>query len=176
MSSRTQVNLCVEGLTAGILEREAAFVHLVLLDLSSPQMVHAPRGVALHLQIRRLERPLLAHQNIEVVVRGVHARVSLRPERRPKDDQVLSDARVDDVHRAHGAACVVEHPLGRVGVERDSRGGVGGGEVGDDVLDHEVYIVRLRGGGYGGFRDLVNGRRIEDVPSVLREARSASRS
>ena len=123
-------------LTPCIFEREAPLVHLILLHLAPPEEVHAPSRVALHRQVGRVERPLLTDQDIEVIVGGVDARVPLRPERRPEHDQVLRHARVQDEHRAHCAARVVKHPLGRVRVERDLGGGVGRGEVRDDVLDH----------------------------------------
>ena len=86
-------------------------MHLVLLGYTATHEVHVTRLVALHLQRARLERPLLADEDVEVVVGGVEARVALGAERRAKDDEVLGDARVDDVHRAHRAAGVVEHPL-----------------------------------------------------------------
>ena len=86
-------------------------MHFVLLGYAATHEVYVTRLVALHLERTRLERPLLADEDVEVVVRGVEARVALGAERRAKDDEVLGDARVDDVHRAHRAAGVVEHPL-----------------------------------------------------------------
>lgn len=100
-------------------------MHLVLLGDTTAHEVHVTRSVPLHLQRARLERPLLADEDMEVVVGGVKARVALRTERRAKDDEVLGDARVDDVHRAHRAAGIVEHPFGAVRVDRYARVGVG---------------------------------------------------
>ena len=41
--------------------------------------MHFPRAIPLHLQRTRAERPLLALEDVEVVVGGVHTRVALRP-------------------------------------------------------------------------------------------------
>ena len=82
-------------------------------------MVHAAGAVPLHMELPGAEGPLLADEDVEVVVGGVQAGVALCAERGAKDDEVLGDGGVDDVHGAHGPACVVEHPLGGVGVERD---------------------------------------------------------
>ena len=153
--------------TSGVLERKAPLVHLVLLDMPSWQMVHAPRRVPLHLQFRRAERPLLPHKNIEVVVGGMQPRVSLRAEGRPEHNEVLSDARVDDVHRAHRAARVAQDPLGGVGVDGHAARGVLGAEVVLDVLDHEPDVVRLWRGCDRGLRELVQALGVEDVPLVL---------
>ena len=82
-------------------------------------MVHAAGAVPLHLELPGAEGPLLADEDVEVVVSGVQAGVALCAERGAKHDEVLGDGGVDDVHGAHGPAGVVEHPLGRVRVERD---------------------------------------------------------
>ena len=111
-------------------------MHLVLLGDTTAHEVHITRSVALHLQRARLERPLLADEDMEIVVGGMKARVALRTEWRAKDDEVLGDARVDDVHRAHRAAGIVEDPFGAVRVERYARVGIGAGEIGEDVRDH----------------------------------------
>jgi hypothetical protein len=110
-------------------------MHLVLLGDTTAHEMHVTRSIPLHLQRARLERPLLADEDMEVVVGGVKARVALRTERRAEDDKVLGDARVDDVHRAHRAAGIVEHPFGAVRVDGYARVGIGGGEIGDDVRD-----------------------------------------
>ena len=102
-------------------------MHLVLFGDTTAHEVHVTRSIPLHLQRARLERPLLTDKNVEVVIGGMKARVALRAERRAKDDEVLGDARVDDVHRAHRAAGIVEHPLGAVRVERYACVGIGGG-------------------------------------------------
>ena len=122
--------------TPNIFHGPASFVHLVLLGDTTAHEVHVPRLVPLHLQRARLERPLLTNEDMEVVVGGVEARVALRTKWRAKDDEVLGDARMDDVHRAHRAAGIVEHPFGAVRVDRYARVGIGGGEIGEDVRDH----------------------------------------
>ena len=38
-------------------------------------------------------------KNVEVVVRSVSARVALSAERRAEDNEILGDARVNDIHR-----------------------------------------------------------------------------
>ena len=80
--------------------------------------VHVTGVVPLHLQRARLERPLLSDEDVEVLVGGVEAQVSLCTERRAKDDRVLRDARV---RRANRAARVVEDPFRAVRVDRDAR-------------------------------------------------------
>ena len=116
-------------------------------------------------------------QNIEIIIRGVQARMSLRPQRRTKNNKVLRYARMDDIHRAHRPAGVVEDPFARVGVERDELVVVvlGGGDVGclgvfgcevlDDVVDYarEVLSVCLD----CVVRDGVDEGRVEDVELVL---------
>ena len=154
-----------ERRTARVLEGKAPFVHLVLLHMPTRQVVHVARAVNLHGEVRGIERPLFPNENVEVVVRGVHARVALGTDGRAEDDEVLGDARVDDVHRAHRAPSVVEHPLRGVGVEGDDGGRVFRGEVGDDVGDNSVNVIwvcldRILGEG-------VEGLGIEDIPAVL---------
>ena len=141
-------------------------MHLVLLGDATAHEMHVTGAVPLHLQRARLERPLLSDEDVEVVVGGVEARVTLRTERRAKDDEVLRDARVDHVHRAHRAARVVEDPFGAVRVERDARARIGRGEIGDDVRDHPRCVVGRRG--ERGQLELVQMDRIKDVPSILR--------
>lgn len=97
--------------TPCIFHRPASFVHFVLLGDATTHKVHVARPIPLHLERTGLERPLLADEDVEVVVGGVEARVPLRAERRAKDDEVLGDAGVYDVHRAHRAARIVEHPF-----------------------------------------------------------------
>lgn len=77
---------------AGVLEGEAALGHLVLLDGAAAEVVDAARGEDLGLVVARRVGPLLPRQDVEVVVRGVAARVALGADRRPEDDQVLRDA------------------------------------------------------------------------------------
>lgn len=52
----------------------------------------AARGEDLGLVVARRVGPLLPRQDVEVVVRGVAARVALGADRRPENDQVLRDA------------------------------------------------------------------------------------
>lgn len=152
--------------TPRVFHGPASLVHLVLLGDATTHEMHVTRAVPLHLQRARLERPLLSDEDVEVVVGGVEARVSLRTERRAEDDEVLRDARVDHVHRAHRAARVAEDPFGAVRVERDARARIGRGEIGDDVRDHARCVVGRCG--ERGQLELVQMDRIKDVPSILR--------
>ena len=143
-------------------------MHLVLLGDAATHEVHVAGPIPLHFERAGLERPLLADEDVEVVVGGVEARVALRSERRAKDDEVLRDARVDHVHRAHRAPGVVEDPFGAVRVERHAARAarVGRGEIGEDVRDHAGRVVGRRG--EGGQLQLVQVDRIKDVPSILK--------
>lgn len=152
--------------TSRVLQSEAPFMHLVLLHLAPPQPVYAPRRISLHLQLSRQKRPLLPNQNIEIIVGSVHARVSLRAQRRSEDNEILGYGGVNDVHGAHGPAGVVEHPFVLVCVEGDLRGGEGGREIGQDVRDHASGVV-VRVGGDGFIGELVQKLRVEDKPSLL---------
>ena len=122
--------------TSSVFHGPASLMHLVLLGDTTAHEVDVTRSVPLHLERARLERPLFADKDMEIVVGGVKARVALRTEWRAKDDEVLRDARVYDVHRAHRAACIVEDPFGAVCVDRCARVGIGGGKIGEDVRDH----------------------------------------
>lgn len=61
----------------GVLEREARRLHLVLLDLAARQVVHA--ALRVHLRLKRSWRigQLRALQDVEIVISGVAAGVSL---------------------------------------------------------------------------------------------------
>ena len=86
-------------------------MHLVLLGDTAAHEMHVTGAVPLHFERTGLERPLLPDEDVEIVVGDVQARVALCAEWRAKDDEVLGDAGVDDVHRAHRAARVVEYPF-----------------------------------------------------------------
>ena len=89
--------------------------------------MYGPGSIPFHLQRARSKGPLFSNQDIEIVISGVQPRVSLRPQRRAKDDQVFGDTCVDNVHGAHCAAGVVEYPFFLVGVDPNLRGWVGCG-------------------------------------------------
>ena len=128
--------------TSSILKRKAPLMHLILLRRSPRQKMHRPSRVPLHLQRARLKSPLLPNQNIKIIISSMQPRMSLRAQRRPKNNKILRNARVDDVHRTHRSTRIVEHPFGRVWIEPDLGVWVREGEVGEDVLDHA-------GGGVG---------------------------
>lgn len=62
-----------------------------------------------------------------------------------EDDEVLSNAGMNDVHGAHSAASVIEHPFGWVMIQSNLSRRVRGSEVLDDIVRHERGIVRLGG-------------------------------
>lgn len=76
---------------AGVLEREAALGHAVLLGVAPVQVVHAARRVHLRLVLARHVRRLHARQDVEVVVGRVPARVTLGANGGAEDDEVLGD-------------------------------------------------------------------------------------
>ena len=144
-----------------------------MLGDAAAHEVHVTGAVPLHLQRTRPERPLLSDEDVEVVVGGVEAPVSLRIERRAKDNQVLRDARVDHVHRPHRAARVVEHLFRAVRVDRDARAWVRRGQIGDDVRDHTRCVVGRCG--ERGQLELVNKERTLTVSGQLNVASVRSR-
>ena len=85
----------------GVLEREAALGHFVLLGGAALQVVHAALRVDLGLVLARSVGPLLAGEDVEVVVGGVASRVALGANSCSEDDQVFRDTYwtlVDDAH------------------------------------------------------------------------------
>ena len=123
----TSTALETKTLTSRILERKAPFVHFILLGSSPRKIMHGPRSIPFHFQRTGSKGPLFSNQDVEIIISGVQPRVSLRPQRRAKDDQVFGDACVDDVHGAHGAASIVEYPFLFVRVDPNLRGWVGCG-------------------------------------------------
>jgi hypothetical protein len=108
--------------------------------------------------------PLLSLEDVEIIVGGVSARVTLCAERSAKDDEVLGYRGVDDVHRAHGAAGVVEDPLFGLA---DRMLGVRLPQSVDDLVDDCSCVVGIVGEGAQG--QLVQLGGIKDVPSLLVE-------
>lgn len=78
--------------------------------------MHGACGVALRCKVSSTERELLALENMEVIVRCMSASMTLRTNGRTEKDQVFGNGCMNDVHRAHGTTCIVEHPL--VGVPK----------------------------------------------------------
>lgn len=91
-------------------------MHLVLLRSSPWQQVDISRFVPLHFERTWPERPLLANEDVEVVICGMQPTMSLGTEGRTEDDEIFSNGCVDDVHGTHGTPSIVEHPFRRVGV------------------------------------------------------------
>lgn len=166
-------------------------MHLILLRHAPPHQMQAPLRILLAHQLIRRLRPLRALEDEEVIVGGMPPRVTLGAERRAEDDDVLGDARVDQVHAAHAAARVVEHPFARERrdllraqrLARQRRGGGGGRRRvrGERVrchvrsvgfLEAADDVVHDAGGRVGveGERVIdegLEGLGVEDVPSVL---------
>lgn len=86
-------------------------MHLILLGLAPLQNMNRALGIALHDERIRGLRPLLAFQDVKVVVGCVTARMSFGSERGAEHDEVFGYAGMDYVHGAHGAAGVVEYPF-----------------------------------------------------------------
>jgi hypothetical protein len=76
----------------GILESEARFGHLVLLNHAAGQVVLAARWVDPGLKFARVVSKLSASENMEVVVDRVAAAVTLGSHCGSKDDDVLGKA------------------------------------------------------------------------------------
>lgn len=174
-----------ETLTLCQLECPTALVHFVLLDHPTFQMMDRTLRIHLFDQTVGPVRPLGPFEDVEVVVGGMAAGVPFGPERGPKDDEVLGDRRMEDVHASHRSASIVEDPFRRqrrylVGVsvleglfwgrmERE-RVGSDGGAVG--ALQRRGNVVHDSCGGVGIegdglLRESMNLCRVEDVPSLL---------
>ena len=129
--------------------------------------MHTPSRVPFHLQIRRVESPLFANQDIEVIISGMNTTVTFSANGGTEDDQVFGDTGMNDVHGTHGTSGVVKHPFLGVGVESDDAGGVGFSEVGDDVVDHVICVIGSWCGGDRFLGEFVEVFRGEDIPPVL---------
>ena len=86
-------------------------IHFVLLDLAAGQVMDHSFGICFHGERVGAGSPLLAFEDMEVVVCRVAACVALCSQRGAEDDQVFGDGCVDDVHASHGATGIVEQPL-----------------------------------------------------------------
>ncbi|RUS22368.1 hypothetical protein BC937DRAFT_89535 [Endogone sp. FLAS-F59071] len=65
--------------------------------------------------------------------------MAFRPYGRPKDDDVLGDGRVDNIHCTHGPPRVVEHPLLlEVNMPR-----ISGVEICDQIRDQGLCVVAV---------------------------------
>lgn len=82
------------------LERKARSGHAVLDRVAASEVILAAGSVDGGVQVSGRGGVLLAHQDGEVVVGHVHARVALGLQRRAEEDQVLGDGRVQDHHCA----------------------------------------------------------------------------
>ena len=67
--------------------------------------------------------------------------MSLGSKWRAKDDEIFSDAGMNDVHGTHGTACIVEDPFILVRVESYLFGWISKCEVRDDVVNHSGGVV-----------------------------------
>jgi hypothetical protein len=74
-----------------VLEGEAALRHLVLLHGATVQVVHGTRRVNLREVLAWCVCPLLARQDVEIVISRVAAGMALRADSRAEDDEIFSD-------------------------------------------------------------------------------------
>ena len=77
---------------ASVLEGKAAFRHLVLLDLTAREPVHAARRVDLSLVLARSVGDLGTRQDVEIIIGCVATSMALGTDRSAEDDEVLGDA------------------------------------------------------------------------------------
>jgi len=101
----------------------------------------APSRIPFHLERARKERPLFTDKDVKVIIRGVQTRMTLRAQGGTKDNEVLRDTCMDDVHRAHGTASIAEDPLFGVSVEPNLCCGVCSREISDYMLDHSSRVI-----------------------------------
>lgn len=99
---------------ARVLEGEAVLGDLVALDVAADQVVDAARRVDLGRVLARLVGPLLARQDVKVVVGRVSSRVALGADGRAKNDQIL------------GYACVKKTRLAKLVAGKCRKLGIGG--------------------------------------------------
>lgn len=86
-------------------------MHLVLPRHTPFHEVDGARTINRLREFARFKDPLLALEDMEVVVGGMEAGMSLGSKGGAKNDQILGDGRMDDIHGAHRTSGVVEHPL-----------------------------------------------------------------
>jgi hypothetical protein len=123
--------------------------------------------VFLDKRVRR-RGPLLTFQYVEVIIRGMSSRVSFRTQRCSKDDQILGDTGVYNVHGAHCPTRIIEHPfIGQrrdlVGIAfglRESRVGVKGWVSGEWIRGNEWGMTLAERGG-DVMNDTCGGIRVE---------------
>jgi hypothetical protein len=97
--------------TSCVFHGPAAFVHLILLAGEAGKQVLISGLVNLLVQCTCREGPLLARENVEIVVRRVKTSVPLCAKRGAEEDEVLGDTSVNDVHSTHSTSSVVEDPV-----------------------------------------------------------------
>lgn len=116
-------------------------MHLVLLRYTSRHEMDHAWSITLHLKLTGSESPLFSNENMEIIVRGVNASVSFGSKWCTEDNKVFCDARVDDVHRAHGASSIIEYPV-LMGIKAYFIVRVCFCEIRDDMRDHAGGVVR----------------------------------
>jgi len=165
---------------ASVLEGKAALRHLVLLDLTPREPVHAARRVDLSLVLARSVDDLGARQDVEVVIGCVATSVALGADRSAEDDEVLGDAwyqvsnelwreiegqshtGMNDVHSTHCTTGIVENPL-LIGVDVRLQL-VLAGQLINDVLDDGAGVVAM--GGNAALGEVMEMVQVEDVEAV----------
>ena len=140
-------------------------MHLVLLRYTSRHEMDHAWSITFHLELTGTESPLLSHENMKVIVRSVNASVSLGSKWRTEDNKVFCDARVDDVHRAHGTTSIVKDPLAGVRINLNLCCWIRGCKVRNNMLDHSRRIIW--GGRNGVFREFMKLGGVEHIPAGL---------
>ena len=126
--------------TSSVFKRPTSFVHLILPHHAAFHKIHLPRAIYNFLQLTRIKYPLLPDENMEIIVRGMYTRMTFRTERRAKDDKILGDTGMDNIHSSHSTSGVVKNPF-LLEVEVNIRRGVRLGEVGYNMVDHPLCVI-----------------------------------
>lgn len=111
---------------------------------------------------------------MKIIIRRMPPRMSLRPQRRPKHNQILRNTRMNKVHTPHRTTSVIEDPFVLVwthsrldagiiweGGRGDVAGSVGLLERGDDVVYCCCCGIWVEGEGF--LEEDVHVARVEDV-------------
>lgn len=74
-------------------------------------MVDAALRIDLWFVVSRAIGQLSTTNNVKVIISGVAARVAFSPDCCPKNDEVLGNGSMDDIHGSHGSTGIIEDPF-----------------------------------------------------------------